>query len=81
MLFVFYTSSNIGFALYLRQLGKEIEAVEADIVAYAEAHPEAPGIVSSEVVKTRYMNQTLQTGSAVAMPLVMIVYFYSLYAS
>jgi Na+/pantothenate symporter len=79
LLFVYYTSSNIGFALYLRQLGKEIDAVETDIVAYAEAHPEAPDIVSPGVVKTRYMNRTLQTGSATAMPLVMIVYFYSLY--
>jgi hypothetical protein len=78
MLFVFYTSSNIGLALYLRQLGKEIEAVEGDIVKYAEATPGAPQVVTPGIVTTRYMNRMLQTATAAAMPLIMAVYFYNL---
>jgi len=81
LLSAFYTSLTISMGLYLRQLGKEIHAVEADLLTYAEAHPGCPTVVTPAVVNSRYMSRPMQFVIALVLPIVLAVYFYGLYAS
>lgn len=83
LLLVFYTSSNIGIGFYQTQLGKEILAVEKDIVALTSETDGGQNIVMPDVIQSRFppWTRNMQTASIISLPIILAGYFYSLYVS
>lgn len=81
LLLAFYTSLNIGLGFYQTQLGKEILAVEKDIVALTSETDGGQNIVMPDVIQSRFPPwiRNMQTASIIFVPIILGGYFYSLY--